>query len=112
MIKRSHIMIALWPLLLFTGIAVSVVFLWRLHSKATPSAHLNVTEENFLRLKVGMTEEQVETILGEPGEYECRFTDNYYKRWQGLGCIVIIRFHDEVMSGWLKANDGRKLKFP
>jgi hypothetical protein len=77
-----------------------------------------VTEANFHRLRVGMSEEEVGAVLGGPGEFVCAMTCSHFQYWEGGHCRVGIRFSDvggdgvSAESGGLTTDDGRTVDLP
>jgi hypothetical protein len=57
-----------------------------------------VTPENFRRLHKGMSQEEVEAILGSPGQDVGRMTLQKMKEWQAPDCFVYIVF-SEIRGG-------------
>ena len=85
MTRRKMIAVALVIIALFAAAYVSKRFRIRVQG---------ITEENFKRLHVGMTEEQVDAILGKQADYKLRFTGNHYSYWVEGPLHIDIRFSD------------------
>jgi hypothetical protein len=58
-----------------------------------------VTRENFDRLRTGMSEQEVESILGCPGEFFGCMTFCTYKSWDGQDCWIVVRFSQLIGVG-------------
>jgi len=58
-----------------------------------------VTVANFRRLHKGMTEKEVEAIMGGPGKFGGAVTFRHCTVWEELDCTVGIWFSDLSISG-------------
>src|SRR5262245_31950831 len=86
-------------LLLCVSILSLVVF--KLFHRPPPG----ITAENFRRLRAGMTEKQVEAILGSPGE-RWFFNMTFGRRYSGEECQVTIELTVESEDGEVTAASG------
>jgi hypothetical protein len=92
---------------------LTLVAIWTYPARKPPG----VTPENFRRLHQGMTEKQVEAILGSPG-MGWVFNLSYGREYAGDGCDVRIEFgamndNDEKVTaqqGWMTTTDGSVLE--
>ena len=57
-----------------------------------------ISVNNFRRLTLGMTEAEVESILGRPGEFELR--SPHWKQWNENGTFISVGFgnHDGSLN--------------
>jgi hypothetical protein len=62
---------------------------WALHLRMTPGVNV----ENFRRLTLGMTEAEVEQILGRPGEFEPQ--SPHWKQWNENGTFISVGFGNQ-----------------
>jgi hypothetical protein len=73
----------------------------------TETAGAGVTPDNFHRLRVGMTEREVEAILGKPGEPVLYTTFGPDTFWSGEHCRVNVWFgRGGVACAELAGDDG------
>lgn len=58
-----------------------------------------VNAENFRRLRLGMTQTEVERILGRPGEFEPK--SPHWQQWNENGTFISVCFgnHDGTLNG-------------
>jgi hypothetical protein len=93
---------------LLIGLGLVALVVWRLQPPRS-----GVTEANFRRLHAGMSEAQVEAILG-PTEVPvmCNTGDMTYA-WQGEHCSACIAFFASgSCDGTLRTDDGRVMTIP
>jgi hypothetical protein len=73
-----------------------------------------VTQENFRRVHKGMSEEEVEAILGGPGEPAGFMMLTKSREWRGPDCVVSITFGlitgAGAIDGSLTTDDGLTLE--
>jgi len=69
-------------------VAAGVVVLWPRPER--------ITRENFERIKEGMSQAEVEEILGPPGDYTTEPTD-----WENYSDLRGLLATDETMSTWV-----------
>jgi hypothetical protein len=83
-----------------------------------------VTLANFRRLREGMSEQEVEAILGRPRDGYDRMTDNHFSSWTGKDGSIFLHFSDlghyinggqeiqwvGLLSGSFQDNSGRSEK--
>jgi hypothetical protein len=87
------------------GLAFVAVVAWYVVLATRPKYNPSVTPENFYRLRLGMTQQEAEAILGEPweeGEWESLGRHVY---WRGEQVSVSVGFCDELASGYLYYRD-------
>jgi hypothetical protein len=103
---RSVLLVSLGGL----SVVVAVVAMW------PPAPGISVA--NFRRLHAGMTENEVQEILGARGDVDFRCTGNYWRHWSSTDGAISIRFNailhghrkqPDVMEGTMYMPDGRKL---
>jgi hypothetical protein len=99
--------------LILSGLGIVACLVVGFYFWAHPSGP-GVTPANFSRLHVGMPRAEVEAILGETGEFQFRFTGNYFQHWEGKDCAITLRISEflpcEIMDGTLHTPTGsRKL---
>jgi hypothetical protein len=105
MVKRK-LLLLLAVGLLALGLVASVAVPWLLAPRA------GVTADRFRKLELGLTEEEVEAVLGAPAESSTGFCldggqDVTVKYWRGERCWVTVSFSGGVFEGELQTDDGR-----
>src|SRR5262249_50264303 len=93
-------------LLLTGGLAVYVVVLAPLLLPLFHRPSPGVTRENFLRMHQGMTEEEIEAILGCPSVTEEELSISLVPR-----CRRIWKGNEGVITIWFTAAPGREVAF-
>lgn len=89
--------------------AVPLVGLLVVRQLKVPSP--GVTQANFQRLHKGMSEKEVEWIMGCPGESFMKNSFSHYTCWTGPGCTVFIRFGDlGAENGQIGINGGTEME--
>jgi hypothetical protein len=89
----------------FLALILSVVWLLR-----EPPIRPGVTLENFRHLHRGMTEAEIETIFGRPGDKRTELGDCHFTYWKTEDCDVWICFWNQMggraRGGTITNNDG------
>jgi hypothetical protein len=85
--RRRKLLVALAGLAV---VAAGAVVLW-------PEPPSRITRENFDRIREGMTQAEVEAILGPPGDYRTRLGDTKYQQgWQ----TDVDEYEDPTIATW------------
>ena len=93
--------------LVFALIVLFLVGLLVVWQRKGPSP--GVTLANFHRLHKGMTEKEVEAIMGGPGgEAGGRFSSFHWTHWKGSNCRINIMFSDWLVDGVNLRTEGVK----
>jgi hypothetical protein len=114
MVKRWRLLLAV-GLLAYLGLGALVAV------PCLPPPKPGVTVESFRRLDLGLTEEQVEDVLGTPAQSSTRICpdldepdgrlppaqDITVKFWRGERCSVTVSFSGRAFEGELQTDDGR-----
>jgi hypothetical protein len=94
--KKRRLMLGIATLMLVGGITFLLF-------RPAPTFDPGPTRENFRRLAVGMTEAEVEAILG-PGEpYPISLQGHYQKGWRRGEFFILANFRQDQDGGRLKA---------
>jgi predicted small lipoprotein YifL len=64
--------------------------------EAPPKPNMAVTPDTFRRLRSGMSELEIETILDGPGTEMTMIGDGYRRTWHGDGCTINIGFMPRI----------------
>jgi hypothetical protein len=103
----------LLPLL---SVLLAPVLALALASIFSRAASVGPTQENFRRIHLDMSIEEVRKILGPPTEAFPQLPggpESYWIYiWQGHGCRIIIVARDDVRNGCLNNEDGSHLDVP
>ena len=84
--RRVLLLVAILGALAGVGLAI---LLWSL----APIQKPGITVDNFRRLALGMTEAEVESILGRPGVFEA--ASPHWKRWIENGILIEVGFGNQ-----------------
>ena len=76
------------------GLTLVALVAWLTLPQATPvvSSNPGVSSANFHLLRQGMSEQEVEAVLGQPGSFAYVMRHAHCKKWQGPECEITVVF--------------------